>query len=193
MPDSELMAHPWIQRWKLDVTAYHRLGETGILAREERVELIEGQLLLMAPIGAGHFGTVLTLSQLLFQAAGGRALVSVQGPIRLDQHNEPQPDVALLRPRPGGYRDALATPADVLLLIEVADSSLRFDRQVKLPLYARHGIAEVWIVDLVAMAVDGFRGPTPQGYVTTTHAGRGAAVDAAALPGLRLRVDDILG
>lgn len=115
----------------------------------------------------------------------------MQNPIRLDQSSEPQPDFALLRPKPGQYRDALPGPSDILLLIEVADSSLRFDREVKLPLYARHGIPEVWIVDLAAGAVEVHRDPSPAGYCRTQRIGRGQEL---SLPdGARLRVDDILG
>ena len=188
-----LLHHPWIVRWKLDVHEYHRMGEAGILTDDDRVELIEGELVQMSPIVSGHSGTVNALTRLLVLAAGNRAMVSVQNPVRLDVHNEPQPDFALLRPRADDYRSELPAPADVLLLIEVADSSLRFDRLVKLPLYARHRIPEVWIVDLPAGAVEVCRGPTPEGYARVVREGRGASVEPEALPGLRLRVDAILG
>lgn len=188
-----LLHHPWIVRWKLDVHEYHRMGEAGILTDDDRVELIQGELVQMSPIGWGHSGTVNALTRLLVLAVGSRAMVSVQNPVRLDVHNEPQPDFALLRPRADDYRSELPAPADVLLLIEVADSSLRFDRLVKLPLYARHRIPEVWIVDLPAGAVEVCRGPTPEGYARVVREGRGASVEPEALPGLRLRVDAILG
>ncbi len=188
-----LLHHPWIVRWKLDVHEYHRMGEAGILTDDDRVELIEGELVQISPIVSGHSGTVNALTRLLVLAAGNRAMVSVQNPVRLDVHNEPQPDFALLRPRADDYRSELPAPADVLLLIEVADSSLRFDRLVKLPLYARHRIPEVWIVDLPAGAVEVCRGPTPEGYARVVREGRGASVEPEALPGLRLRVDAILG
>lgn len=188
-----LLHHPWIVRWKLDVHEYHRMGEAGILTDDDRVELIEGELVQMSPIVSGHSGTVNALTRLLVLAVGSRAMVSVKNPVRLDVHNEPQPDFALLRPRADDYRSELPAPADVLLLIEVADSSLRFDRLVKLPLYARHRIPEVWIVDLPAGAVEVCRGPTPEGYARVVREGRGASVEPEALPGLRLRVDAILG
>jgi Uma2 family endonuclease len=188
-----LLHHPWIVRWKLDVHEYHRMGEAGILTRDDRVELIEGELVQMSPIGSGHSGTVNALVDMLFRAVAGRAVVAVQNPVRLSDHSEPQPDFALLRPRADFYRGETATPADVLLLIEVADSSLRFDRLVKLPLYARHRIPEVWVVDLPAGAVEVCRSPTPEGYARVAREGRGASVEPEALPGLRLRVDEILG
>lgn len=188
-----LLHHPWIVRWKLDVHEYHRMGEAGILTDDDRVELIEGELVQMSPIVSGHSGTVNALTRLLVLAAGNRAMVSVQNPVRLDVHNEPQPDFALLRPRADEYRSELPAPSDVLLLIEVADSSLRFDRLVKLPLYARRRIPEVWIVDLPAGAVEVCRGPTPEGYALVVREGRGASVEPESLRGLRLRVDAILG
>src|SRR6476659_3569905 len=145
-----LAAHPWVTRRPITVTEYHRMGEVGILGDRDRVELIEGELVAMSPIGSYHHGTVNKLNHALVQAVGERAVVSVQGPVRLDEFSEPEPDLALLKPRPDFYRDAHAGPADVLLLIEVADTSLNYDRAVKRALYARHTIQELWIVDLAA-------------------------------------------
>jgi Uma2 family endonuclease len=193
MSEASLLHQPWITRWKLDVRDYHRMGEAGILTEDDRVELIEGELVAMSPIGSDHSGGVNALTWLLVQGAGSRAVVAPQNPVRLSDHSEPQPDFALLRPRADFYRSETPTPADVLLLIEVADSSLRFDRLVKLPLYARHGIREVWIVDLAGQAVELCRGPGPDGYARITRAGRGASIAPEAMPDLALRVDDILG
>jgi Uma2 family endonuclease len=193
MHEAGLLHHPWIIRRKLDVGEYHRMGEAGILTEADRVELIEGELVAMAPIGAAHAGAVNGLAELLFAAAAGRAVVAVQNPVQLDPHSEPQPDFALLRPRADRYRAVHPTPTDVLLLIEVADTSLRFDRLVKLPLYARHRIPEVWIIDLAAGVVELCRGPEAGGYARVIRTGRGAAIEPEALPGLSLRVDDILG
>jgi Uma2 family endonuclease len=125
-------------------------------------------------------------------AAGNRWVVAVQNPVRLDNHSEPEPDVALLRPRADDYRGSVARPADVLLLVEVADSSLRFDRLVKLPLYARHGVTEVWIVDVVGGGVEVARGPTREGYARIARQTRGAVLEPEALPGLRPGVTEIL-
>ena len=191
MAEASLLDHPWITRWKLDVEAYHRLGEAGILRADDRVELIEGEVVAMSPIGAAHAGKVNRLNHLFARLVGDRALIALQNPIRLSDRTEPQPDVVLLRPRADFYETASPTPADIFLLVEVADSSLRFDRLVKLPLYARHGIPAVWIVDLLASLVEVHAGPRPEGYASTLRAGRGETV--APLPGLALRVDDILG
>ena len=191
MAGARLLDHPWITRWKLDVHAYHRLGEAGILGADDRVELVEGEVVAKGPTGAAHIGAVMALIRLLVLAVGDHAHVSPQGSVRLQEHSESQPDLALLRPRADQYRSALPTPADILLLVQVADSGPRFDRLVKLPLYARHGIAVVWIVDLLAGLVEVHAGPRPDGYATTICAGRGEMVEPLA--GLALRVDDILG
>jgi Uma2 family endonuclease len=133
---------------RLTSADYHRMGEIGILGPELRTELIDGEIIEMPPIGHPHAGTLDLIADRLGDAVGRRALLRVQGPIRLDDYSEPLPDLALLRPRPDYYRNAHPVPNDVLLLIEVADSSLAYDRDVKLPRYALAGIPEVWLVDL---------------------------------------------
>lgn len=154
-----------VRRHRFDVGDYYRMAETGILGPEDRVELIEGEIVDMAPIGSAHAGTVNRLARLAAKAmAEGNVLVSMQNPLRLDAHSEPQPDLMLLRPRADDYRDTHPTPADVLLLVEVADSTLAYDRGPKLALYARHGVPEVWIVDLGGRAVEICRQPGPDGY-----------------------------
>ena len=152
-------------RHRFDVDDYYRMAEAGILSRGDRVELIEGEIVDMAPIGSAHAGATDHLSKLVARAfADGLVHVRVQGPLRLDAYNEPEPDLLLLRPRADGYRASHPTAADVLLLVEVADSSLAYDRGAKLALYARHGVPEVWIVDLAGRAVEVCRQPRPQGY-----------------------------
>ena len=147
-------------RHRLSVDDYHRMAEVGILRAEDRVELIDGDLIDMAPIGQEHAAVVSGLAEALFVACAGRAIVWPQNPIRLDAASEPQPDLAVLRRRADFYRrGARPGPADVLLLVEVADSSLRFDRGVKLALYARAGIGEVWIVDVKRGMVEAYSGP----------------------------------
>lgn len=133
---------------RFSVEDYHRMGEAGILGPELRTELIDGEVVEMPPIGHPHAGTVKLLSNLLKEQVGAAAIVSVQDPVWLNDHTEPLPDIALLRPRPDYYRNGHPAPGDVLLIIEVADSSLAYDRDVKLPRYARAEIPEVWIVDL---------------------------------------------
>lgn len=188
-----LTRHPWVVRRKLDVREYHRMGEAGILGEDDRVELIEGELVMMTPIGSPHAGAINALNRLLVVAAGDRALVAVQNPVRLDDRSEPQPDFALLRPRADDYRTATPRPEDVLLLIEVADSSLRYDRAVKLPLYARHDIPEVWIVDVEAGVVELCRRPSGEGYAEVSRAGRHATITPERLPGVSLPVAGIVG
>ncbi len=180
-----------VPRRRLSVAEYDRMGEAGILGPDDRVELIEGELIAMAPIGSYHVGSVIGLNHSLVVATDGRALVSVQNPIRLDDHNEPQPDFALLRPREDGYRNALPGPPDILLAIEVADSSLAFDRTVKAPLYARAGIPELWIVDLAGARVLVLRDPSPEGYRDVTEVLGGTVLEPSLLPGVRVGTDSL--
>ncbi len=187
-----LLNHPWIARRKLDVIEYERMGAAGILHEDDRVELIEGELICMAPIGDRHAGSSMTLNMLLVRGVGDRAIVSVGNPVRLDMHNEPQPDFALLRPKPGGYLGGKPRPEDVLLLIELSDSTLRFDRTVKLPLYGGHGIREYWILNLAQRAAEICRGPRADGYASIETLGPDAALEPEALPGLRFTVADLI-
>ncbi len=178
-----LAANPWVTRRPITVTEYHRMGEVGILGKSDRVELIEGELIAMSPIGSYHQGTVNQLTYSLVQAVGERAIVAVQGPVRLDDFSEPEPDFALLRPRPDFYRDRHPLASDVLLLIEVADTSLNYDRAVKRTLYARHGISELWIIDLNAGEIEVCRQPGA-GYAAITRVGRDGVLEPELLPGV---------
>lgn len=135
-------------RHLITVEAYHKMGEAGIFSPEERVELIEGEVIDMAPIGSEHAGTVKKLNELFAYALHGKAIVAVQGPVALGHLSEPEPDLAVLQMREDYYRLQHPGPEDILLLIEVADTTARYDREVKVPLYARHGIPEVWLIDL---------------------------------------------
>ena len=137
-------------RYRFTVKEYHRMGEAGILPEDTRIELIAGDIVVREPIGSYHAGTVNRLNRLWTSNLGERAVVQVQNPVELtEEDSEVQPDVTLLRPRADFYTRGHPTPADVLLLIEVADSSLARDRRVKMPLYARAGIREAWLVDLI--------------------------------------------
>jgi Uma2 family endonuclease len=177
---------------RFDVDDYHRMAETGILSPEDRVELIDGEIIETAPIGSAHGGMTNRLTRLVAQAvADGRVLVSVQGPLRLDAHSEPQPDLMLLRPRADDYTTSHPTAADVLLVVEVADSSIAYDRGPKLALYARHGVPEVWIVDLVGRAVELCRGPGPEGYAERRRITEGMATPTL-VAGLEIDVAAIL-
>lgn len=177
---------------RFTVAEYHRMAEVGILGEDSRVELIRGQIVDMAPIGTPHFGMVIRLNRLLSAILAGRALISVQNPARLDDGSEPQPDVAVLKPRADDYETAVPRPADVLLLIEVADTSLREDREVKAPLYAESGIADYWIVNLIDRVVEVHRRPGNGGYAQVRHIGPEGVLDAVALPGFALPAVDLL-
>ena len=180
-------------RHKLSVDDYHKLGEAGILDEDSRVELIEGELIDMAPIGASHMLAVNRLTRLLVRAVGDLGLVSIQNPVTLPPHSEPQPDIAVLRPRMDSRDAGLPGPADVLLLIEVADTTLAYDRGTKLRLYARAGIVECWLVNLQSGSLEVHRGPTPQGYSRTTELRPGAVVSPLTLPTVEIEVSAILG
>jgi Uma2 family endonuclease len=180
-----------ITRRRFTVHDYHRMAEAGILHEDDRVELIEGEVVEMAPIGARHFTCVNTLTRLLVQSVGDEAIVSVQNPVRLDERTEPQPDLAVIRAR--DYRDSLPGPGDALLLIEVSDTTLAYDRDVKLPLYARAGIPEVWIVDLGNVIVERHTDPSGDFYRHVEKLRRGDTVRSATVPGLSVSVDAVLG
>ena len=180
-----------VTRRRFTVHDYHRMGEAGILHEDDRVELIEGEIVEMAAIGTGHFSCVNRLTRLLVMSVGDEAIVSVQNPVRLNEHTEPQPDLAVIRPR--DYVESLPVPEDVLLLIEVSDTTLAYDRGVKLPLYARAGIGEVWIVDLPAEIIERYIGPSADGYRRVDQARRGQRLASTELPGLTPSVDAVLG
>ena len=172
---------------------YHRMAQTGVLKPDARVELIDGDIVEMSPIGRRHNSRVDWLTRTCVQGLGDRAIVRVQGSIVLDDNGEPEPDLILLRPRDDFYAHADATPADVLLIVEVADTSEAYDRRTKAPLYARHGIAELWIVDLDRDRITRYADPTPGGYATTRVFRRGESLCPLAFPTLTINVDDVLG
>jgi Uma2 family endonuclease len=188
-----LALDPRVSRRPITVAEFLRMGEVGILNPRDRVELIEGELIAMAPIGTDHAGTVIALFEVLADATRGRALVSPQNPVQLSNRSLPQPDYAVLVPRPDRYRTSHPRPHEVLLLIEVANSSLDYDRGVKRALYARHGISEFWIINLVDGDVEVCRSPGRDGYASVTTFGRDAVLEPELLPGARIRVADILG
>jgi Uma2 family endonuclease len=168
-------------RRALTVEDFHRMGEVGVFAPKERVELIEGELLAMAPIGGRHFNAVNRLAELLITGVRMDAFVSVQGPVVLRPISEPQPDLALLRPQCRG-RPVLPEPEDVLLAIEVADTTLRFDLTIKARLYARYRIPELWVVDVEGQVLLRHLEPTEQGYSTVTQHRAPEAVACRLLP-----------
>jgi Uma2 family endonuclease len=178
---------------KFTVKEYYALAKAGILQVGERVELIDGEIVEMAPTGSRHFAAVLALNRLFGRLVGERAFVSVQMPVLLNDKSMPEPDLTLLEPKSDDYRSGLPVPANVFLLIEVADSSLQYDLNTKLPLYAGEGISEYWLVDLVLGRIQVHRNPGPRGYAETALFERGALVSPRLFPDIVIAVDEVIG
>lgn len=180
------------QRWRFTVEDYRRMAEAGLFAPDARLELIDGEILQMSPIGARHLAGVNRATRTFSRVAGDRVVVSVQNPISLPPHDEPQPDVALLRPRADDYARQKPGPEDVLLVVEVADTSVAYDRQTKLLRYARAGVRESWLLDLPGDALEVHREPGPRGYALIRRCYRGERIAPEALPDVEIAVDDLL-
>lgn len=183
------------RRHQLTVGDYHRLAEVGMLSAEQRVELIDGEIIDVPPPGSVHAGTVDEFADLLRQSLrdARAATIRVQSPIQLDDFSEPQPDITLLHRRADFYKSAHPQPRDILLIIEVAQASLAYDRATKAPLYARHGIPELWIVDLEHGSLIVHREPTETGYLKVARCAAGAVVEIESLPGVSVRVPALHG
>ena len=180
------------QSRKYTVAEYYRMAEVGILKPDERVELIEGEILVMPPIGPEHAWNVDIANEILVRHAHDRYYVRIQNPVRLSDESEPEPDVALLRRRPEGYGAAHPTPADVLLVIEVAHSSLEYDRNIKAHIYGRSGVPEIWVRNLPEDCIERFTEPGPDGYAQHTVHRRGETLTPVSMPDLELAVADLL-
>jgi Uma2 family endonuclease len=185
-------AESLLQRHRLTVQDYHRMGEVGIFAPDARVELIDGEIIDMPPIGSRHAGKVKFLLNRLTPAVAGRAIVAVQDPLILGSDTEPQPDLMLLRPRPDFYQTSHPHAADALLVVEVAESSLAYDREVKLPRYARQGIPEAWLIDVERNEISVHRKPTPEGYREVTRLGPPYRIAPVTIPDIELNLEEVL-
>jgi Uma2 family endonuclease len=181
-----------VSRRLFTVEEYHAMARAGILGEDDRVELIEGEVTEMAPIGSRHDAVVDRLNQLFSRHPDVNAIIRVQNPIRLGEHSEPQPDLALLRPRPDFYSPAHPGSKDILLVIEVAETSADYDRETKIPLYARWGILEVWVVNLEGEAIEVYQKPSPEGYHEMKTLHRGDRLSPGSFPELKLPVEEIL-
>ena len=181
------------RRHRLTVADYYRMAEVGILDAESRVELIDGDIIDMAPPGSPHAGTVAYLTEVLVRAVNGRATVLAQNPVRLSDFSEPQPDLALLRRRDDFYRERHPQPDDVLLIVEIAATSLRFDRDTKLPLYARHGIPEMWLVDLGGQRLSRYRAPQNGSYALADEPDVRTPIELPGLSGVAVDLRRMFG
>src|SRR5438093_2757449 len=181
-----------ILRGPFTVDAYQRLAELGVLREDDRVELIAGQVVEMSPIGDRHASCVRRLSRLFNRTLIDVAVIDAQNPVVLSRHDAPQPDLTLLRPPADAYPQH-PRAGDILLLIEVADTTVAYDRDIKMPLYARAGIPEAWLVDLPADRIDVYRDPVGGQYATVRPVSRGDLLTALDLPNVTFRADEILG
>jgi Uma2 family endonuclease len=178
-------------RYRITATEYEAMGAHGIFNPSARLELIDGEIVTMSPIGWKHMNAVNMLNALLGDALQRRAIVSVQNPVVLSKHDVPEPDIAILR-LPASPRQNLPTASDVWFLIEVSDTTLDYDVSVKLPLYARAGVPEVWILDIEREMLTQYLQPIQNRYARSASFRRGEAVTASVLPDIKLAVDDIL-
>lgn len=172
---------------------FYQMARAGIFTEHDRVELIEGEIVEITPIGSRHGACVDRTAYLFFQKLGGKAIVRVQGVVRLGKHSESQPDIALLKHREDFYSETQPGPHDLLLIVEMADTSQEYDRGIKVPLYARHGIPEVWVIDLQSETVRTYRTPAGENYQEIRRFGRGETISCFFLPELQLAVDEVLG
>ncbi len=182
-----------LRTYNFTVDEYHRMAEAGVFHEDDRVELLDGQIVEMTPIGGLHVACVIRLTDLLSPVTGSGAVVSVQNPLVLADRSAPQPDIALLRRRADPSGAWLPSHADCLLVIEVADTSVEHDRDVKIPLYARAGVPEAWLVDLSARRIEAYRNPAGGKYAKVTSASRGETLTPLEVPSATLSVDRILG
>jgi Uma2 family endonuclease len=179
-------------RHRFTVSEYYRMAETGVLDSDARVELLDGQIIDMSPIGPFHGGVENRLIQLFVNRSKGRWIVAAQNPVHLDDCSEPQPDLMLLKPSPDDYTARHPGPEDIYLLIEVADSSLAKDSEQKLPAYGRAGIPEVWLVNLVAQSLEVYREPNLLGYGLRQTLRTGDTACVAAFPDVAVDVGELL-
>lgn len=177
---------------RFTVKEYYRMAETGVLRPDARVELLDGRIIDMSPIGPFHGGLVNRLIRLFNKLSNGRWLVSAQNPLRLDDHSEPEPDVMLLKPSPDDYTRRHPQPEEVYLLIEVSDTTLELDREDKLPAYGRSGIAEVWIVNLNDETIEVYREPHFTGYGSKAILQAGEKASPVKFPDVVIDVADLL-
>ena len=182
-----------LSRRKFTVEDYHAMAQAGILAEDDRVELIRGEIVDMSPIGIRHAVCVKRLTALLTELLGRRAIVSVQDPLEVDQETEVQPDIVLLKFRADYYESQAPTSGDALLVVEVSDTTLAFDRRVRVPLYAQAGISDVWLVNLQQGTIEVYAQPSEGAYLRVQRARRGQQIPVPGFEDLYVSVDKVLG
>ena len=180
-----------VVRRRFTVDEYFQMVRVGILNEDDRVELLDGDIVKVTPPGPDHNAPTGILNRLFVLGVGSRAVVLPGPTLRLSKRSAPEPDFVLLRPDPRNYRDRYAEPGDVLMLVEISDSSLRRDRELKLPLYAAAGIPEYWIVDVQNETVEVYRDPAGSSFASVRQYRRGESLSPSAFPDLRIAVDEI--
>ena len=182
-----------VQKKLFTVDDYYAMARAGIIGEDDRVELIEGEIILMAATGSRHQAVVDRVSRLFVTRAGDRAIVRVHGPLRLARITEPRPDLQLLTPQDDFYAEAHPSQYEALLVVEVADTSLRFDRDEKAAIYARRGVSELWIIDVSGERILVRRGPSTDGYGESFAVERGESLSPHAFPDIVVSTDELLG
>jgi len=175
------------------VDEYYRMGEAGIFGEEARLELIEGEIIEMSPVGNRHVECVNRATALFAARLANKAMLSVQNPILLSRDTEPQPDIVLAIPRDDYYSGQRISPADTFLVLEVSDTTLRYDRNRKMPLYAKWGVPEVWIENLQNDVILAYRDLVQGTYATALTLHRGDSISLAAFPDVVFTIDELLG
>jgi Uma2 family endonuclease len=175
------------------VDEYYSMAEAGILGPDERVELVEGEIIQMSPIGHRHGVRVVRASTLFFRALDTKAVISTQGTLLLNKRTEFEPDLVVFKPRADFYASGRAKPADVLLVVEMADSSLSYDRKIKIPLYAAAGIPEVWLQAIENDLLLVYRDPRGKNYASSLELQRNESVSPIAFPEIRFSIDNLFG
>ncbi len=181
-----------VQRYRFTVDDYYQMGKTGILREDDRVELINGEIIQMSPIGGSHAYCVNMLVKLFSSLYQQNYMLCVQNPIHLNEYNEPQPDFVIVDPSDLAHTKRHPQPEDILLLIEVSDSTVKYDKQVKIPLYAEFGIKEAWCLDLNNSTLETFRQPTPTGYQAIQTYQSNQPVSPLAFPGMQMTTEQIM-
>ena len=177
---------------KFTVEQYHKMVDVGILSEQDRVELIRGEIIEMSPIGLKHAACIKRLNQLFSKKLGDLVLIGIQDPVQLNDISQPQPDVVLLKPRDDFYQSRVPQAEDILLLIEVSDTTLKYDRETKIPLYGENAIQEVWLVDLNQHYLEVYRQPLKKGYQNIQKLQPPGIISLSFFPSFSLNLDEIL-